>query len=99
MSIARILVLDLTSPDLGNTLILYTPSSRHLIIDLGHINGVALLMILGIDIRLLILATPRYDTCEVLIIKLYHLIWQGGVAKTDTPTQHAKESLDVGFGS
>jgi hypothetical protein len=56
-------------------------------------------MILGIDIRLLILATPRYDTCEVLIIKLYHLIWQGGVAKTDTPTQHAKESLDVGFGS
>ena len=56
-------------------------------------------MILGIDIRLLILATPRYDTCEVLIIKFYHLIWQGGVAKTDTPTQHAKESLDVGFGS
>ena len=98
MSIARILVLDLTSPDLGNTLILYS-YSRHLIIDLGHINGVARLMILGIDIRLLILATPRYDTCEVLIIKLYHLIWQGGVAKTDTPTQHAKESLDVGFGS
>ena len=93
MSIARILVLDLTSPDLGNTLILYTPSSRHLNIDLGHINEVARLMILGIDIRLL------YDTCEVLIIKLYHLIWQGGVAKTDTPTQHAKESLDVGFGS
>ena len=98
MSIARILVLDLTSPDLGNTLILYS-YSRHLIIDLGHINGVARLMILGIDIRLLILATPRYDTCEVLIIKFYHLIWQGGVAKTDTPTQHAKESLDVGFGS
>jgi hypothetical protein len=93
VSIARILVLDLTSPDLGNTLILYTPSSRHLNIDLGHINEVARLMILGIDIRLL------YDTCEVLIIKLYHLIWQGGVAKTDTPTQHAKESLDVGFGS
>ena len=98
MSIARILVLDLTSPDLGNTLILYS-YSRHLIIDLGHINEVARLMILGIDIRLLILATPRYDTCEVLIIKFYHLIWQGGVAKTDTPTQHAKESLDVGFGS
>ena len=98
MSIARILVLDLTSPDLGNTLILYS-YSRHLNIDLGHINEVARLMILGIDIRLLILATPRYDTCEVLIIKFYHLIWQGGVAKTDTPTQHAKESLDVGFGS
>jgi hypothetical protein len=93
VSIARILVLDLTSPDLGNTLILYTPSSRHLNIDLGHINEVARLMILGIDIRLL------YDSCEVLIIKFYHLIWQGGVAKTDTPTQHAKESLDVGFGS
>ena len=43
-------------------------------------------MILGIDIRVLILATPGYDTFEVLIIKCYHLIWQRGVAKTDTPT-------------
>ena len=47
-----------------------------------------------LDAKVLILATPRYDTCQVLIIKFYLLIWQGGVAKTDTPTEHGKESLE-----